>query len=160
MTLPPGAISVEPVQKRAGRGFLGGQAGAARGQGWEHPGSLAHQGSRAEPLQAKDSTGNASPPRSSTLAYSCSTTSWKPMARGKVPPCCPTSSIRSIDVGGHVGDKHAIREIPDCPKKVSGSSDLPQGQPSLASPNPPKTTAYSYLLCVLHKSIPTKACGC
>ena len=90
--IPPGAISVEPVQKGAGGGFLGGQADAARGQGWEHPGSPDHQGSRAEPLQAKDSTGNASPPHSSTSAYSCSITSWKPTARGKVPPRCPTSS--------------------------------------------------------------------
>lgn len=82
VTPPPGAISVEPVQKGAGGGFLGGHADAARGQGWEHPGSPDHQGNRAEPLQAKDSTGNASPPHSSTWAYSCSTTSWKPTARG------------------------------------------------------------------------------
>ena len=93
MMLPPSAISVEPVQKGAGRGFLGGQVDAARGEGWEHPGSPDHQGSRAEPLRGKDSTGNASPALSSTSAYSCSITSWKPMARGKVPPHCPTSSI-------------------------------------------------------------------
>ena len=59
----------------------------------------------------------------------------------------------------HCGDKHAIREIPDHPKKVSGPSDLPQGQPSLASPHPLKTTAYSYSLCVLHKSIPPRPAG-